>query len=214
MAFGHNSKATYNETTYHVQTEDRGVKNPFIDTMVYCYGRVIHRRTNSYYDLLPLTPEKEEALRQRVDAQHKAVVEEIHSGGLQLGLPPEPAVQVKVKAPIESHDAAWELQLELLNPRNWLTGRRARLELAVHIKGSTAAVASARIEGRIEGAANPAEFTGRTGPDGHAVIEFDMPRSVSPGGALLIQAAYGIATAKLRFQLRPKPASPSAARAR
>lgn len=214
MAFGHNSNVTHNEIGYHVQTEDRGPTHPFVDTTVYFHGRVMHRRTNSYYDLLPLTPENEVVLRQRVDAQHRAAVEEIRTGVLKLTPPLDAPTPVKVRAPIEDEQRAWELQLDLLNPRDWLTGHRAHLQLAVHVKGMEAAVAGARVTARIDGAAAPADFTTVTGADGKATIEFDMPRLGAGDAALVIHAAHGVATAQLRFQLRAKPRTPSAAGAR
>ena len=73
MLFGHNTDVKVGDTVYHVQTEDRGTANALIDTTVYCRGRVLHRRTNNYFDLLPLDPDREESLRKRIDEQHRAV---------------------------------------------------------------------------------------------------------------------------------------------
>jgi cytidylate kinase len=68
MVFGHNSNVKVGMHTFHVQTEDRGVNHALIDTTVYYRGRVLHRRTNNYFDLLPMNEDREEALRLRVDA--------------------------------------------------------------------------------------------------------------------------------------------------
>src|SRR5207249_7826508 len=87
MLFGHNSNVKARDTTYHVQTEDRGTTNALIDTTVYFHGRVLHRRTNNYFDLLPLNPGTEQTLRLRLDEQHRAVVEEIRTGALHLAIP-------------------------------------------------------------------------------------------------------------------------------
>src|SRR5438876_11139648 len=73
MLFGHNSNVKAGDTTYHVQTEDRGTTNALIDTTVYFHGRVLHRRTNNYFDLLPLNPDTEQALKLRLDEQHHTV---------------------------------------------------------------------------------------------------------------------------------------------
>jgi hypothetical protein len=43
MLFGHNTNVKAGETTFHVQTEDRGTTNALIDTTVYFQGRVLHR---------------------------------------------------------------------------------------------------------------------------------------------------------------------------
>ena len=66
MVFGHNTNVTLGTIIYHVQTEDRGISHALIDTTVYYRGRVLHRRTNSYFDLLPLDGDREQALKLRL----------------------------------------------------------------------------------------------------------------------------------------------------
>ena len=56
MVFGHNTNIKMGAVTFHVQTEDRGEYHGLIDTTVYFQGRVLHRRTNNYFDLLPGEP--------------------------------------------------------------------------------------------------------------------------------------------------------------
>src|SRR5579859_5660928 len=87
MVFGHNSNLKFGSATLHVQTEDRGANHALIDTTVYYQGRVLHRRTNNYHDLLPLNEENQQALKSRVDEQHRTVLEAIRSGDLQLAIP-------------------------------------------------------------------------------------------------------------------------------
>jgi hypothetical protein len=98
MVFGHNSNVKVGETTFHVQTEDRGVTTALIDTTVYYMGRVMHRRANNYHDLIPLDPDREEALRLRLDEQHRSTLEDIRSGALYLAPPPPPAAAVPKEA--------------------------------------------------------------------------------------------------------------------
>src|ERR1700735_3449390 len=84
MLFGHNTNVTVDGTVFHVQTEDRGVTTAIIDTTVHCRGRVLHRRTNKYHDLLPLDADKEKSLKSRLDEQHFGVVEELKTGALKV----------------------------------------------------------------------------------------------------------------------------------
>jgi len=93
MLFGHNSNVKVGDATFHVQTEDRGVTTALIDTTVYYGGRVMHRRTNNYHDLIPLDPDREEALRLRLDEQHRSTLEDIRTGALHL-VPPQPPAPV------------------------------------------------------------------------------------------------------------------------
>src|SRR3984893_10303157 len=96
MVFGHNSNLKIGETIYHVQTEDRGTSHAVIDTMVYQSGRVLHRRANSYADLLPLDAAREQSLKERVSAQHQAVLEELRSGALKFTPQAAPAAASKL----------------------------------------------------------------------------------------------------------------------
>jgi hypothetical protein len=225
MLFGHNTNVTVGGVVIHVQTEDRGMPSAIIDTTVYHRGRVLHRRTSKYSDLLPLNPENEKTLKIRLDQQHAAVVTELRSGALQVPIAPpnppltattpltpvSPAVQ-KPTSPLSPLPKGGEksLTVDLLNPRTWLTGKQATLYLVVRSKESASVVAAARVSARIEGGVDKTEVTTATGADGHAQLQFDMPRLVSEDAALVIEASAGEARGHLRFQLRAKPKVPAA----
>ncbi len=208
MLFGHNSNVTAGGTAYHVQTEDRGAANALIDTTVYFRGRVLHRRTNNYFDLLPLNPDREQALKLRLDEQHRTVVEEIRTGALHLALPRDENVSVSAGTPAAA-SAPGVLSLELLNAKTWLTGKRALLQVAVRNEAHQA-VGGATVSARVDGAAEATEFSAQTGDFGHAQFEFDMPRLAGTEPALVIEAFHSNARGHLRFQLRAKPRVPSA----
>jgi hypothetical protein len=202
MLFGHNSNVSVSNETVHVQTEDRGVNHAFIDTTVHWRGRVLHRRTNNYQDLLPLDAEREAVLKVRVDDQHRAVVDEIRSGALQLPFPasaaPEP-VPVPSAPPIPAN-----LKVELTNSKTWLAGKRATLQLLVKDHSGNA-VPGAMTSARVEGAELPAVYTHETGLDGSATLEFEMPKLSGPEVSLVIEASSNGAKGHLRFQLKAKP---------
>ncbi len=216
MLFGHNTNVSVGETLFHVQTEDRGVVNALIDTTVYLRGRVLHRLTNNYLDLIPMNTQREELLRKRVDLQHRTVVEALRSGVLHLTLPKltaeETAAEKRDVNPPILHNppAVAALTVELMNPRSWLLGKRASLEITVRRKEDARAVFAALVKATIEGAAQPASFSAATGNDGKAQLEFDMPRLAGTEIALNIEAAKGDAKGQLRFQLRARPRVPSA----
>ncbi|OLB32951.1 MAG: hypothetical protein DMG41_18555 [Acidobacteria bacterium] len=205
MPFGHNSNVTVAGDTYHVQTEERGAAHALIDTTVYLRGRVLHRRTNSFSDLLPLNSDREQALKLRVDTQHRSVVDEIRTGKLRLALPSDGKTRGHTPAPAESAAA---IHLELLNAKTWLSGKRALLQIAVNDPASKP-VERATVMARVEGAAEPAAFSSETGSLGRANLAFDMPPLAGAEVALVIEASKGKAHAQLRFQLRAKPRVPS-----
>jgi hypothetical protein len=201
MLFGHNTNVKVGEVTYHVQTEDRGVTNALIDTTVYFHGRVLHRRTNNYFDLLPLNAKSEQSLKQRLDDQHASVVDELRTGALHLPLPQE------TKSPTAAVPRV--LTLVLINSKTWLTGKRATLDVSVQNRESGEAVNHARIVARIDGAADSKEFKTETGIDGRAQLEFEMPRVSGADPALVIEAMHGDAKGHLRFQLKARPKVPA-----
>ncbi len=208
MLFGHNTNVKAGETTYHVQTEDRGAATALIDTTVYFHGRVLHRRTNNYFDLLPLNADHEQALKRRLDEQHNVVIEELRTGALTLALPREEKVSVPSGNP-HGGSRAGVLSLELINAKTWLTGKHALLQVAVRNEASQA-VGGATVNARVDGAAEVTQFSTKTSDFGRARLEFDMPRLAGGEPALVIEASHGNAKGHLRFQLRTKPRVPSA----
>ena len=201
MLFGHNSNVTIGTDIVHVQTEDRGANHAFIDTTVHWKGRVLHRRTSNYLDLLPLDAERETAVKARLDEQHRVVIDEIRSGELQLTFPAAPTQAAVAAKSLPLVTPA--LKLELTNAESWLSGKEATLHLAVRdVTGNPAAGAEAKA--RVEGAQNPAEFATQTGSDGAATLRFEMPKLTGVDAALVIEATHGAAKGQLRFQLRAK----------
>ena len=202
MLFGHNSNVKVGETVYHVQTEDRGTSHAVIDTMVYHSGRVLHRRANSYADLLPLDSAREQALKERVSTQHQAVLDELRSGVLKFAQQASP--------PAAAPAVSDSLALELLNAKSWLAGKRATLQVLVFRKSDGAGVSGARVTARIDGASEPSEYSTATGTDGKAQLAFDMPRLAAAECALVIEGYNGKSQVRLQFQLRAKPKIPTA----
>src|SRR5579863_8972324 len=206
MLFGHNTNVT-------------------LDTTVHCRGRVFHRRTNKYHDLLPLDEEKEKALKTRLDEQHFGVVEELKSGALKVETPPLPPPRpvapalsapaipsggaASSPAPALANPATKDLTVEMLNPRTWLSGKHATLYLVARLKDAGTPAAGARVVARVVGAAEPLSVETGASADGHARLEFDMPRLAGEDAALVIEATTRDAQGHLRFALRAKPKTPA-----
>ena len=220
MLFGHNTNVTLDGTVFHVQTEDRGVNSATIDTTVHCRGRVLHRRTNKYHDLLPLDAEKEKTLKTRIDEQHFGIVDELKSGALKVEAPPMPPPRPTSSSPVVSRAASSSapalatpavkaLTLEMLNPRTWLSGKHATLYLVARFKDAGTPASGAHVVARIAGAAEPTQVETEASADGHARLEFDMPKLASEDAALVIEASTRDAQGQLRFALRAKPKAPA-----
>jgi hypothetical protein len=207
MIFGHNTNVKVGEMTFHVQTEDRGEAHGLIDTTVYYQGRVLHRRTNNYYDLRPLDQDRIGALKLRLDEQHRVVLEEMHSGKLLLAIPPVAAA--RPTAPKEfPAPAAKKLKVELLNPKAWLGGKHVSLLVSVKDE-SGGAPEHANVKVEVEGAAIERVYGGEVGADGQVKIEFEMPKITAGEAAISIRAETAHGEGHLRFALKAKPRVPS-----
>lgn len=203
MLFGHNTNVTIHGIVYHVQTEDRGAGNALLETTVYCRGRVLHRLVNNYFDLLPLDADKEEALKLRLDAQHRTVLHEIRAGALLLTPPPAAGADGAAAQPPQNL-----LLLELTNAKSWLKGKHAVLQLAVK-NASGHPVSGATVTSKVEGAASPVDCSGVSNADGQVQLEFEMPRLADAEPSIVIDAVQDTARGHLRFQLRAKPRVPA-----
>lgn len=81
MLTGYNTDITCEGKVFHVQSEDRGVKNPLLETLVYCGGQILHQERSDYRDLVGAdgtVDEKE--LSRRLDRQHRDVLRRVRHG--------------------------------------------------------------------------------------------------------------------------------------
>jgi hypothetical protein len=219
MVFGHNTNIKMGAVIFHVQTEDRGESHALIDSTVYYHGRVLHRRTNNYFDLLPLDEDREQALKLRLDEQHRAILEEIQNNSLQLRIPPatpaQPAMPKQVVSDSEGGipgpspvAVVRKLNLELMNPKNWLAGKQVTLQISVREENGDP-VHGARVTVEVDGSAESLAHSAESGLYGQAQIEFAMPRMTGGEPAIVIHAKQGLGSGHLRFTLRAKPRVPA-----
>ena len=78
---GYNTDITHDERVFHVQTEDRGVDNPIIESLVYTGGKIVHRQDQDYGWLLR-EGYNEKAVQELVDGQHRKMIRDIQGGKL------------------------------------------------------------------------------------------------------------------------------------
>jgi hypothetical protein len=90
---GFNTDVKHAERVYHVQTEDRGVANPVVESLVYVGGEILLSKKSPYRDLITGDRVDEKALREMMDLQHRRIIEAIRRGRLDAGkvgeAPPE-----------------------------------------------------------------------------------------------------------------------------
>ena len=202
MSSGFNTDVKVGEHVFHVQTEDRGPHHPIIDTVVYQQGRILHRRASNYEQGADAAPFSGEELRQRVEEQHRAVIEALRSGALD--------------GEIASAEAATQatrpsgIQVQLLNPGSWLSAGKVSLELEVSRKADRQPQAGAAVKAVIEGALAEGIHSGTSDDQGRVHIQFPLPPLGKGDLALVIQAQTDAGKDEIRFAMRTRETNPTA----
>ncbi len=207
MSSGFNTDVRVGDHIFHVQTEDRGPSHPVIDTAVYQNGRVLLRRSSNYQDFAASPGFAPEGVRQRVEEQHRAVIQELRTGVVAPSAP---------SAGSEKPKSSGELQVQLLNPQSWLSGERVSLDVEILRRSDRQPWPGAAIEAMIEGSASQDRHTGTSDDQGRARIQFPLPPLGKGDLTLVILASADGDRDELRFAMRsrdksqPSTASPSA----
>ena len=79
MLIGYNTNITYKDKIYHIQTEDSGLKNPVIVTLLYSKGAILASKKTSYEHILD-DPDFKDKVRKLMKAQHKIMIKELLAG--------------------------------------------------------------------------------------------------------------------------------------
>ena len=81
MITGYNTDVRYREKVFHVQTEDKGLSNPTIESVVYHGGQVLFAKRSSYEDLVEQGTGPE-GIASRIEHQHRMMIAAIKTGKL------------------------------------------------------------------------------------------------------------------------------------
>lgn len=79
MVLGYNHNLTYKGEVFHVQTEDSGVTNPHIITLLYRGGVIISSKKTSYSDILKMD-NLEVVVEELMKEQHKDMMRRLKAG--------------------------------------------------------------------------------------------------------------------------------------
>lgn len=79
MLLGYNHNVTYKGEVFHIQTEDSGVKNPHIITLLYREGVILCSKKTSYADILTID-NLEAVVEDLMKEQHKEMMRRLKSG--------------------------------------------------------------------------------------------------------------------------------------
>lgn len=99
MITGFNTDIKHNEKVYHVQTEDKGVANPYIESLVYVGGEILASKKTSYAEQLKSGVD-EKWIGGLMEQQHRTMIAAIKRGRFDL-----PAEATKTATPVPPRSA-------------------------------------------------------------------------------------------------------------
>lgn len=191
MIFGFNTDVAVDDTVYHVQTEDRGVRNPVIESVVYMGGKIVGRRRTSYDPAQFSRPQIEEAVRE----QHRGLIEAIRTGSW---LPPTGSE--RSAASISSG-----YRVGLLNAKSLLDGDQLRFQLAVldNVRGEPAGDVSLDVCWVVDGSVSHRESL-KADAMGRAELRFPPPSDRAYAALMIcVQGPQGRELAKFHVTAAP-----------
>ncbi|MEE9219393.1 MAG: hypothetical protein V3U98_10045 [Acidobacteriota bacterium] len=197
MITGHNTDIEYRGQVYHVQTEDKGLKNPIIESLIYQKGKILDSKRTSYAELLKDSA-REKEIQERLNAQHKRMVLRVRSGKYDPEGPPQFGEGFISKRRLD------EVVLEYLRntkgdermdvivqaPPNLLFGKSAEIEIFVRTELTSKPLPGVDISIRLASSANGDVelFRGKTDEEGKVTTSLAIPGSDEASAVLIVEA--------------------------
>jgi hypothetical protein len=218
MVTGFNTDVTHDGLVYHVQTEDKGLKNPIIETLIYMGGEILAARRTSYADLLAKTVDEKE-VAERIEAQHNRMILDIKAGKYSNkrnrpfgeGIISSKSFDEVVLDYLVAEAVAGRLALQMVRAEGFVEGETARMELLVNRAANGEGVSGALIKVKLISTVQKPKILVEGETDGSGVADLSCALPVLQEGtaALIIQASAGRETAEIK-QLIKKPARKAA----
>lgn len=98
MVVGFNHNVIYRGEVFHVQTEDSGVANPHIVTLIYREGTIVASRKTSYADIIKVE-HLERVVEELMKEQHKGMLRRLKNGEFDARAFPPPTPPAAQPAP-------------------------------------------------------------------------------------------------------------------
>jgi hypothetical protein len=195
MITGYNTDVRHGNRIYHVQTEDKGVSNPKIETLIYVGGEILDNYRSSYEDLLANPPVPETAIQGRMDEQHRAVIRDIKNGKYDQTPPDLLEAQAFNERPLDQAILEFlqqegdvdTLELVLDQPMKPTFGSVFRFQVRARLCQSQSPVAGAEVSVKLVSSLKKAVglATGRTDGEGRFLGEIPLPPS-QPGQCAVV----------------------------
>ncbi len=199
MITGFNTDVRHGNRVFHVQTEDKGMANPKIETLIYVGGEILDNYRSSYEDLLTADPVGETSIQSRMDEQHRSVIRDIKNGKYDL-TPPDVLEQrafndrpldQAILEYLQQEGAVDTLELVLDQPMKPTFGTPFLIQVRARLSQSQSPVLGAEVNVKLVSSLKKAVglLSGRTNTEGRFTGEVHLPPSQPGQCAVVISCA-------------------------
>jgi len=208
---GYNTDIKHKDRVFHVQTEDKGLDNPSIESLIYMGGKIIASRQYSYASLLE-TGYDEKTIQELLDSQHRKMMRDIRGGKYDPEGPPpfgdgiitDRGFDTVVLEFIQSQTGSESLDLVVKGGGTARAGDLIVLELEVlgSVRRAPVEGAEVAIQGIPRGGGHEVSlFKGATDRTGCVRAGVEIPRELG-GGVMAIVASSPVGSDEIRMEIQ------------
>jgi hypothetical protein len=220
---GYNTDIEYAGTVYHVQTEDKGRSNPFVESLVYASGEILYSRRTPYHDLVERGVEPQ-AVAAIMERQHRSIVDAIGAGRLHQLMSrdeevasdddttivrPRQGVVAMSEASLDqvivdylqAQRGRAHLVLQAVREHDFVYGARARIAIAAFDSQTSSPMPGVEIVVTFKSTAEPHRLLlgqGVTGADGQYREEVAMPAYNGGTSAVVVSARSELGQSEIK----------------
>jgi hypothetical protein len=230
---GFNTDIKHNEKVYHIQTEDKGLQNPYIESLVYVGGEILASKKTSYAEQAGAGVD-EKWIGSLMEQQHRTMIAAIKRGRFDVvadvtKATPRPTISTPIPVPaaveppplaideertldqviidyLASEAESEHLELSLMSSTEFYAGMPVELRVAAKKSLSQNPIAAAGIEVKVISTVEPPRviFRGKTAADGTTVIRCTIPQFAEGTAAIIISAQSPIGNDEVKQLVKRK----------
>jgi hypothetical protein len=225
---GFNTDIKHNDKVYHIQTEDKGLQNPYIESLVYVGGEILASKKTSYAEQIKSGVD-EKWIGGLMEQQHRTMIAAIKRGRFDQpadatksaplpGAPPTLSQDVPEIASEErtldqviidylaSEAESEHLELALLNQADFIAGSTIEVRVATRRSLSQNPIVGAVIEVKIISTVEAPRviFKGKTAADGTTTVRCTIPQFKEGTAALIVSAQSEIGNDEIKQLVKRK----------
>jgi hypothetical protein len=231
---GFNTDIKHNDKVYHIQTEDKGLQNPYIESLVYVGGEILASKKTSYAEQAKSGAD-EKWIGSLMEQQHRTMIAAIKRGRfdqpadatkLSASRPATPLNAKTIEAInsaagnvdddktldqviidyLASEAESEHLELSLLANADFVAGAPVEVRVATKKSLSQSPIAAVPIEVKVISTVEAPRviYKGKTASDGTAIIRCMVPAFKEGTAAVIISAQSALGNDEIKQLVKKK----------